>query len=142
MPSATKTVLLVDDDPELVQFMAGVLSPTYRILTASNGNEALRIARQDRPDVILLDVMMPGGKDGFATFAELQQDARTSQIPVLMQTNVNRITGLAFDAQTMQEYLGKAPTAFLQKPVQPKQLLEAVSRALAATSTPPTPPAH
>ena len=89
----------------------------------------MRLAQKELPDVILLDVMMPG-KDGFSTFAELQKDPKTRNIPVLMQTDVNRKTGLAFDAKIMAQHLGKAPAAFLQKPVAPRKLLEEISKVL------------
>ena len=130
MKTTKRTVLIVDDDPEILEFMIATLGPDYSVLSANNGDEAVRIAQREGPDVILLDVMMPGGKDGFSTFAELQKDPRTRNIPVLMQTDVNRKTGLAFDDTAMKQYLGKAPAAFLQKPVAAKKLLEEISKVL------------
>ena len=130
MKTTKRTVLIVDDDPEILEFMIATLGPDYSVLSANNGDEAVRIAQREGPDVILLDVMMPGGKDGFSTFAELQKDPRTRNIPVLMQTDVNRKTGLAFDETAMKQYLGKAPAAFLQKPVAAKKLLEEISKVL------------
>ena len=130
MKTTKRTVLIVDDDPEILEFMIATLGPDYSVLSANNGDEAVRIAQREGPDVILLDVMMLGGKDGFSTFAELQKDPRTRNIPVLMQTDVNRKTGLAFDDTAMKQYLGKAPAAFLQKPVAAKKLLEEISKVL------------
>ena len=130
MKTATRTVLLVDDDAEILELLTHALGGAYLVLSATNGDDAVRLAQKELPDIILLDVMMPGGKDGFSTFAELQQDPKTRNIPVLMQTDVNRKTGLAFDAKIMGQQLGKAPAAFLQKPVAPKKLLEELSKVL------------
>lgn len=130
MPTTNRTVLVVDDDLENLDFMAEVLQAEYAVLRATNGTDALQVAQRDRPDVILLDVMMPGGKDGFSTFAELQKDPRTRDIPVLMQTDVNRKTGLSFDSEIMGEQLGKAPAAFLQKPVSARKLLDEIRKVL------------
>jgi len=132
MKIVMRTVLVVDDDPETLEFTIHALGAGYLVLSATNGEDAVRIAQRENPDVILLDVMMPGGKDGFSTFAELQKDPRTRNIPVLMQTDVNRKTGLGFDAEIMGKHLGKAPAAFLQKPVTAKKLLEEIAKILPA----------
>ena len=130
MKTATRTVLIVDDDPEMLEFMAHTLKPAYLVLSATNGDDAVRIAQRELPHVILLDVMMPGGKDGFSIFAELQKDPRTRNIPVLMQTDINRKMGLAFNPQIMEQHLGKAPAAFLQKPIHAKKLLDEIGKVL------------
>ena len=132
MKTAAQLVLVVDDDPENLDFMVQTLSAGYTVLSATNGEDALKIAQREHPASILLDVMMPGGKDGFSTFSELQKDPQTRHIPVLMQTDVNRKTGLGFDAKIMGTHLGAAPAAFLQKPVSAKKLLEEVAKALTA----------
>ncbi|MDP2989026.1 MAG: response regulator, partial [Kiritimatiellota bacterium] len=111
-----QSVLVVDDDPEWLNFLVRTLGADYPVLSASNGEDAVRRAQHACPDVIILDVMMPGGKDGFSTYAELQSDPRTRDIPVLMLSEVNRKTDLDFGAEEMNRYLGKAPAAFLEKP--------------------------
>lgn len=122
----TQTVLVVDDDPEWLDFLVRAIGSQYPVLCATNGEDAVRRAQYTCPDVIILDVMMPGGKDGFSTYADLQSDPRTEGIPVLMLSEVNRKTGLAFGAENMTQYLGKAPTAFLEKPISADRLLEKV----------------
>jgi CheY-like chemotaxis protein len=130
MKSVARSVLVVDDDPEVLEFLIQTLSAGHTVLSATNGEDAVQVAQRERPDLILLDVMMPGGKDGFSVFAELQKDPRTRDIPVLMQTDVNRKTGLSFDATIMGKHLGKAPAGFLQKPVSARKLLEEVGKVL------------
>ena len=77
----SEKILIVDDTPANIQLLAGVLEPRgYEILTASNAEQALRIAARTQPDLILLDVVMPG-TDGFAVCRELKDersDARDS----------------------------------------------------------------
>ncbi len=82
----TEKILVVDDTPANIRLLASVLEPRgYEILTASNAEQGLRIATRTRPDVILLDVIMPG-KDGFAMCRELKALDATRAIPVLFVT--------------------------------------------------------
>jgi CheY-like chemotaxis protein len=126
-----QTVLVVDDDPEWLDFLSKAIGSHYPVLCATNGEDAVRRAQCACPDVIILDVMMAGGRDGFSTYAELQRDPRTRDIPVLMLSEVNRKTGLDFDAENMNRYLGKAPAAFLEKPISAERLLGEVEKVLA-----------
>ena len=126
-----QTVLVVDDDPEWLDFLAKAIGSQYQVLCATNGEDAVRRAQCACPDVIILDVMMSGGRDGFSTYAELQRDPRTRDIPVLMLSEVNRKTGLDFGAENMNRYLGKAPAAFLEKPISVERLLDEVKKVLA-----------
>jgi len=100
-------VLIVDDNPELRTFLAVRLSASYRVLQAGDGEEALKIARQELPDLIVCDVMMPG-LDGFAMTRELRQDPEISFIPVLLltakATKQDTIEGLQSGAD---DYLAK-----------------------------------
>ena len=121
-----QTILVVDDDPEWLDFLSRTIGSQYPVLSATNGEDAVRRAQRACPDVIILDVMLYGGKDGFSTYAELQRDPRTQDIPVIMFTEVNRQMSLTFGAEDMDRYLGKAPAAFLEKPISAERLLEKV----------------
>lgn len=129
-----QTVLVVDDDPEWLDFLSRAIGAEYPVLSATNGEDAVRRAQRAGPDVIILDVMLYGGKDGFSTYAELRHDPRTRNIPVIIFTEVNLKTGLDFGAENMNRYLGKAPAAFLEKPVSAERLLDEVRKALNAGS--------
>jgi CheY-like chemotaxis protein len=77
---------LVDDQPEALQLFARMLASArrgYRVLRAENGQRALNLLRQRRPDVMLLDLIMPG-MDGFQVLQEKRQDPTISNIPVLI----------------------------------------------------------
>ena len=124
----TLIVLVVDDDLESVENDRRTLETEYAVLTAACGEEALRIARDAEPAVIVLDVMMAGGKDGFAVFRELSYDPATRTIPIIFQTAVNQAMGVSFGVKDVGRYLGREPAAVLEKPVAPDTLLKTVSR--------------
>ncbi len=78
-------LLLVDDEPLNLQVLRQVLQQQWRLLFATDGERALQLARQEKPDLILLDVMMPG-MDGYAVCTALKADAQTAAIPVIFVT--------------------------------------------------------
>ncbi|HSI52783.1 MAG TPA: response regulator, partial [Ramlibacter sp.] len=80
------TVLVVDDDPKAVEVVAAFLpAPAYAVVRAYGGREAVGLARRLRPDLIMLDLMMPD-LNGFDVIDALQRDADTARIPVLVVT--------------------------------------------------------
>jgi CheY-like chemotaxis protein len=98
----SKTILVVDDDPEIVTMLSTRLeSRGYRVVTASNGKEALAEAKRRRPDLMILDVMMPG-KNGWEVARALKQDPITEPIKVIMLTaigeQVNELTSPLYGA--------------------------------------------
>jgi ammonium transporter len=110
------TMLVIDDDPIvrdiLVRFMT---KEGFRVLAADNGEDGVRIARETRPDVITLDVLMPG-KDGWIVLNELRQHPETSNIPVIIMSMA--------DNKTMGFSLGA--DAFIEKPINRTRLLDLV----------------
>ncbi|MGE0550653.1 MAG: response regulator transcription factor [Kofleriaceae bacterium] len=99
---AAANILVVDDDPEIVVMLATRLSARgYKVSTASDGHGALAMAKSERPDLILLDVMMPG-KSGWEVARALKQDPQTQGIKIVMVTaigaQVNEITSPLYGA--------------------------------------------
>jgi two-component system response regulator (stage 0 sporulation protein F) len=83
-PAAKHTILLVDDDPGIRKILFRLLvEEHFRVLTAANGFEALDVAHGDKPDLVLLDLNMPG-KDGWETFAQLS--AENPLLPIILIT--------------------------------------------------------
>jgi len=81
-----KRILIVDDEPEILDFVAMRLeSFGYAVMKASDGKEAMELLEKEIPDLILLDVMMPG-KDGYEVCNEIKTDERTSRIPIILFT--------------------------------------------------------
>ena len=86
----SRTVLVVDDDPDIVDFLDAALSDEgYEVLTAVNG-AALPLAQQARPNVILLDIQMPG-MDGVEVSRRLRADPETSAIPIIVMSAADRL---------------------------------------------------
>jgi CheY-like chemotaxis protein len=95
-------VLIVDDDPEIVSMLSTRLGARgYTVSTASDGTRALELARRERPDVVLLDVMMPG-KSGWEVARALKQDPVTQAIKIVMVSaigeQVNELTSPIYGA--------------------------------------------
>ena len=132
MANEPKRVLVVDDEPDTRQFVQAALEEDgYDLLDAPNGNVALQKVRADRPDLIIMDVQMPK-KDGLSTLYHLRQDPDTKAIPVILFTGVAEKTGVRFSADSVEEYMGERPQAFLNKPVDPEQLRHIVRQLLAS----------
>ncbi len=116
------TILAVDDTPDnLITLRALVkeVLPEYRLVTCTNGPEALQRARTDDPDVVLLDIVMPG-MDGYAVCAALKSDRDLQQIPVVF------VTAARTDRQSRIRALETGAEAFLAKPVDDQELVAIV----------------
>jgi signal transduction histidine kinase/CheY-like chemotaxis protein len=112
------TVLVIDDDPNACELMVRSLSKEgFSVLTAPGGEEGLRLARETRPHVITLDVLMPG-MDGWAVLKELKSDPKLSAIPVIMITMA--------DDRSMGYALGASD--YLTKPIDRERLASSVLR--------------
>jgi len=126
MPKQTK-ILLIDDDPDVHTLVNKILKPkSYDVVCAYNGDEGLRKVVEERPDLIILDVIMPG-KHGFEVCRELKTDEKYhffSNIPVLM------LTVYPEDREKMhlsiREGMMMEAEDYLQKPVDPKELVKRV----------------
>ena len=81
------TILITDDEKTNLDILAGILSPTYNLLISRNGPRTLELAKEHKPDLILLDVLMPG-MSGFEVIAELKGSEATDKIPVIFITGL------------------------------------------------------
>ena len=102
MSKEQASILVVDDDPEIVAMLTTRLGHRgYKVTTASDGNRALELAKREKPDIVLLDVMMPG-KSGWEVARSLKQDPVTQDIKIVMVTaigeQVNEITSPIYGA--------------------------------------------
>jgi CheY-like chemotaxis protein len=120
----TRRILIVDDEDDIreVAQVSLELVGQYEVLTASNGRDGVRSARDDRPDAILLDVMMPD-MDGPATLAELLADPLTRDIPVVFLTAKTQSS-----ERSRLSQLGAA--GILTKPFDPLKLASEVATTL------------
>lgn len=101
-PGSSARILVVDDDPEIVTMLTTrLIKRGYQVSSASDGHRALELAKSERPDLVLLDVMMPG-KSGWEVARALKQDPTTQGIKIVMVTaigeQVNEITSPLYGA--------------------------------------------
>jgi len=116
-----KKILVVDDERHIVRLVEVNLTRAgYEIMTAYDGVEALEKVKADKPDMIVLDVMMPR-MDGFEVLKRLQADAGTQDIPVIM------LTAKAQDADIFRGW-SSGVSSYLTKPFNPRELLTFVER--------------
>ncbi len=117
-------ILVIEDDPATLRLMDYSLRHQgYQVLMASNGLEGLRKAQDERPDLVVLDVMLPG-MDGFEICQRLRSEASTRQLPILMLSakaqGIDKDTGLKMGADD-----------YLSKPADPSEIVRRVGSLLA-----------
>ncbi len=118
-------ILVVDDDPDFVEATRMVLeSAGYSVISAADGDEGLRIVRQEQPDLVILDVIMKTVLDGLHMSREMADDPEQRNTPVLMVTSIAN-----------SDYAALFPTDeyihiddFVSKPISPDDLLRRVAR--------------
>jgi CheY-like chemotaxis protein len=126
----SKTVLVVDDEPDAVDFIKEVLETEgLKVITAPDGSKGLETMRKEKPDLVFLDVQMPV-MDGFQVFQEMKRDAELKTIPVVMLTGIKEKVGIGFSADEMKDYMGERPNAYLEKPIEPAKVRETLKKVL------------
>jgi len=126
-------ILLVDDDIDFVESIKIVLeSKPYEVIVALEGDEALRKAREEEPDLILLDIIMPV-KDGFTAAEQLKKDPQLSKIPTVMLTSFSARRGET--AIPVSRGLTLDVEDYIEKPVSPEELLARVENYLKKTDS-------
>jgi CheY-like chemotaxis protein len=117
-------ILVIDDEPDVVSYLSAFLEDEgFHVSTAGNGPDGLTLAREQTPDLITLDITMPG-MSGIEVLTALRRDDHLSSIPVVIITGVT-----SFDKLTDYRDV-RAPEGFLQKPVDLVQLLSTLEAIL------------
>ena len=128
-----KKVLTVDDDPDIISFVVTVLEENdYIPLEAHNGEEALAKIRQEKPDLVICDVLMPR-QSGIKMYRELKTDDSLKNIPVIILSGITRRTFLS-SQEALTEFGGQnvpEPEAYIEKPVAPEELAEIIKKVIA-----------
>ena len=120
--ASEKRVLLVDDDDDILSQLEMVIGKEYRVSTAMSGSECLAAVKAQKPDIIVLDVIMDNMGDGLETAKTLKESPDTADIPVIMLTSVNE--SYDFRAQVGDDYYPK--NKWLDKPVKPEAVLKEI----------------
>ena len=129
----SKKVLIVDDDPDVRLFNTTVVEENgYIPLEARNGEEGLENIKQDKPDLVILDVLMPK-QSGIRLYRELKTDKALEGIKVVLLSGIARRTFLR-SQKALTEFGGEAvpePEVYLEKPVEPEELAQVINDILA-----------
>ncbi|MEW6287147.1 MAG: response regulator [Chloroflexota bacterium] len=119
-----KCILCVEDEPEMIDLIRLILGRRgFEVKGANGGVEGLRMIREEKPDLVLLDLMMPD-MDGWEVYQQIKADEKTRGIPVIVVTakaqSIDRVLGL---------HIAKVDD-YIAKPFQPQELLASVERVL------------
>ncbi len=129
----TKKVLVVDDDPDVRLFSVTVLEENgYTPLEAANGEEGLKMIKKEKPELIILDVLMPR-QSGIRLYRELKTDKSFKNIPIIILSGIAKKTFLR-SQKALTEFGGKEvpePKIYLEKPVEPDILAGEINKILA-----------
>lgn len=121
-------ILLVDDDIDFVESTKIILeSKPYEVIVAYEGDEALRKAKEENPDLVLLDIIMPV-KDGFTAAEQFKKDPQLSKIPVIMLTSYSSRKGET--SIPVSRGFELEAEDYVEKPVSPEELLNRVEQYL------------
>jgi CheY-like chemotaxis protein len=123
-------ILVVDDDPDFVKITRTILqSQKYDVITASTGEQGLAVMRREKPDLVILDVMMAYILDGLDVRRQMAADKDLQGIPVIMATSLTgeRVRGNMPSDEFVPE------SEWLHKPIDPDKLLELVKKTLPAS---------
>ncbi len=126
-------ILVIDDDPDFVEFVRIILQAQgYDVLCAYNAEHGLELLRRERPDLVLLDILMSYSMAGLQVTRTIQQDADLSTIPLIV------ISSVFTDQQALEHQESmSAISAFLTKPVEPSELVQLIRDTLAGKQTRP-----
>jgi len=115
-----RTILVVDDEPDMLRFLDRLLTlEGYHVILASDGTYAMSLIREQKPDLVLLDIIMPG-PDGFMVLDMIRKDSDT---PVIMVTAKR-------DLESLQKTLDSGADDYIRKPFSPVELVARVNAKL------------
>ena len=117
-PAKKPTVLIVDDEPHIVNLIRLSLQDDYNILVANSGNEAIHMVEEQRPDLVTMDIMMPG-MSGYEVVEEMRKFNSTKDIPVIFLSAKDSL-------RDMQVGMEKGGDDYITKPFEPDELLKRV----------------
>ena len=120
-----KKVLIIDDNPDVVKIVSKLIQVSgYKALSAKNGVEGMRTVREDRPDLIILDIVMPK-ESGVRMYHELKTGDDFKDIPVIMLSAIPKKSFLK-SQKVLDEFRGQSvpePYAYIEKPEEPEELV-------------------
>jgi len=124
-----KKILIVDDEPEQIDFASALLEENgYTPISATDGLEGMRMVKAEKPDLVLLDIIMPE-KGGISMYRDLKSNEETKDIPVIIVTGVTR--GERFEEQMIKKDPElPPPDGYIEKPMKTDALLKLIGELL------------
>jgi DNA-binding response OmpR family regulator len=130
MENKKATILIIDDDPDFVDAISSILeSAHYNVSTAPDPKKGKEKISSEKPDLILLDIMMDSLFDGFSLCHSIKTSKEFSHIPVIFVSAVKEHTGSRFQF-TGEDQGMRGPDDYLDKPVNPDDLLSRIKKLL------------
>jgi CheY-like chemotaxis protein len=130
----TAHILIVEDDADIVEAMKIILADScHEVEWAMDSSDAWQHIKEQRPDIIILDVMMRTPDEGFQFAYQLKNDPQYVGIPILIITSVAQKTGFKFSPESDGDFL--PVDGFIEKPVQPQELLDKIKQLLSKKAT-------
>ena len=141
-----KKIAIIDDDPDIVTFFKSVLEDEgFEFIEANDGEEGIPLIRTEKPDLVLLDLMMPK-KGGYLVFDEMNENPELQGIPIIIISGASKATGIdhkqlstVYIHEKIEERKENAPAEqtvatieYLEKPVEPEVLINTVKKVLDA----------
>lgn len=127
---AKAKILVTDDDQDIRDSLQAILeAQDYTVVTAADKSEGMEKIKAEKPDLMILDVMMSSWQDGFEMARELKQNPEYKNIPILMLTGVKEKTGIDFKSTAGDETWNPVD-GFLEKPVDPGILISEIEKLL------------
>jgi len=128
------TILIIDDDPDFVAVTKAILeTKQYKVSFAYEPDEGYTTMEQEMPDVIILDVMMGRGAEGFVFARKMRKDSRFDKTPILMLTSMREQTGFDFPGERIHDKFLPVDD-YVEKGVEPEELLEKIEQLLTKKS--------
>lgn len=124
--------MVIDDEKDMITYLSSILEDhNFSVRSASNAEEAEKIILDDPPDLICLDLLMPG-RNGIQFFARLRGNEKTRHIPCVMITGIKEQLNIDWK-EIVSKLKARVPDGFIEKPVDPAQLIDIVKKAMNKT---------
>ncbi|HDN58887.1 MAG: response regulator [Candidatus Neomarinimicrobiota bacterium] len=124
-----RKILIIEDDIDLVEALRIVLEKEgYEVIDAQEGEKGYELVVKEKPDLVILDVMMGTQDEGFHVAYRIRQNREVGEVPIIMLTAIGQETGFKFDKEKDEDFL--PVEEFVEKPVTPARLVDLVRKHL------------
>lgn len=126
-----RSALIIDDEPDMTTYLGAILTDHgWKVRTANSADEGISLAREQRPDAVLLDMMMPE-RGGLSVIVELRKDPELESVPIVVVSGIQETLTEDFRL-FLSRFKHRQPDAFLDKPVDPAELMKTLEKLASA----------